>query len=86
MADTKSRPKFSVPPTLEELLNSREADDAEFIDVSLESSQNPQNPPTVYQGLIENVPEEVLKMRILAWLRHSGIYIARNDSLCRKEG
>lgn len=31
MADTKSRPKFSVPPTLEELLNSREADDAESI-------------------------------------------------------
>ncbi len=64
------------PPTLRELLAHRSKTDESNINVSKHNYKEPNKPKTIYQRTINEIPEYVLNLKIVAWLRRDGIYIA----------
>lgn len=68
--------EFNNVPTLREILTHRKITDTNIIDVSKHNYKNPKEPKPIYIGLINNIPEDVLNLKIIAWLRNEGIYIA----------
>ena len=67
---------INEPPTLRELLSHRKESDSSYIDVSRQNPSKPQNTPTIYNGEIDNIPEDMLDLKIIGWVRSCGIYIA----------
>ena len=66
----------SNPPTLREILAYRKPTDASFIDVGKHNYEYPRYPKTIYVGSVDNIPEDVLNLKIIAWFRRDGIYIS----------
>ena len=64
------------PPTLREILAYRKITDASNIDVSKHNYKELKRPKTIYVGSIDDVPEDILNLKIIAWLRKDGIYIS----------
>lgn len=64
------------PPTLREILAHRKLNDASNIDVSKHNYKEPSKPKMIYKGSVDDIPEDVLDLKIIAWLRNDGIYIS----------
>ena len=71
-----SNDKVPMPPTLKEILANRKSTDSKNVSISKHNYKEPQNPKSLYEGSVDNIPEEILNSRIVAWLRKDGIYIA----------
>lgn len=65
------------PPTLRELLLYKKANDSDIIDVSKHNYKDAKNPQLLYHGSVNAVPDNILNLRILAWMKRDGIYIAQ---------
>ena len=61
----------SNPPMLREILTYRKSTDASNINVSKHNYKE-----TIYQGNVNDIPEDVLNLKIVAWLRNDGVYIS----------
>lgn len=64
------------PPTLKELLDGERLDTSE-IEVSRHNYKKPAEPEVIYNGPVSKIPENVLNMEILAWIRSKGFFIAK---------
>lgn len=69
--------RINHPPTLRELLSHRKATDKNNIDVSQHNYKKPEKPKTIYVGPIDDVPEKILNLEIIAWSKKDGIYISK---------
>lgn len=65
------------PPTLRELLLHKKATDSDIIDVSRHNYQDAKNPQLLFSGSVNAIPDNILNLGILAWMRRDGIYIAQ---------
>lgn len=64
------------PPTLRELLLHKKTTDSDIIDVSRHNYKDAENSKSLYSGKVEDIPDNILDLKILAWIRKDGIYIA----------
>lgn len=64
------------PPTLREILTYRKSTDASNINVSKSNYRETSKSKTIYQGNVNDIPEDVLNLKIVAWLRNDGVYIS----------
>lgn len=62
--------------TLRDFLSHNKPTDSNYISVSKHNYKNPSNPGLLYEGPSDDVPDNILDLRIIAWLRKDGIYIS----------
>ena len=68
------------PPTLREILFHKKPTDSDIIDVSKLNPKDPKNPKLLYHGLIDTTPDDILNLRISAWIKKTGfIYLNKLD-------
>lgn len=63
-----------TPPTLKELLD--EGINTDTVEVSKRNYKKPTEPEVIYTGSVNEIPEDVLKLKILAWIKSRGVFIA----------
>lgn len=66
----------SKPPALKEILLYKKPTDSGIIDVSKHNYKDAKNPKPLYYGPIDAIPDNVLDLKIIAWMRKDGIFIA----------
>ena len=64
------------PSTLREILLHKKPTDSDIINVSKHNYKDPKNPKSLYYGPLDAIPDNILDLRILAWDRKDGIFIA----------